>query len=60
MKQTFGDEVPSAYELAMTKTNLLFVNQHYTLGGAKPLSPAVIELGGIHIQEAKPIEGVTT
>lgn len=58
LKKTFGEGIPSTRELAKQKTSLLFVNQHYSLSGAKPLSPAVIELGGIHIQEAKPIEQV--
>lgn len=41
-------------------TSLMFVNQHYSLSGSRPLSPAVIELGGIHIGPAKPIESVST
>lgn len=58
IKNAFGPDVPSTADLINQKTNLIFVNQHYFLSGAKPLSPAVIELGGIHIQEAKPLEKV--
>lgn len=38
---------------------MMFVNQHYSLSGSKPLSPAVIELGGVHIRDAKPIDPVS-
>lgn len=49
VRQRFGDHMPDTKELSMN-TSIFFVNQHYSLSGAKPLSPAVIELGGIHIQ----------
>lgn len=39
-------------------TSLMLVNTHYSLSGAKALSPAVIEIGGVHIQEPKPLEEV--
>lgn len=50
--------MPEVSELAK-ETSLMFVNQHFSLSGAKPLSPSVIELGGIHIQKAKTIEAVS-
>ncbi|SPP79043.1 2-hydroxyacylsphingosine 1-beta-galactosyltransferase [Drosophila guanche] len=50
----FGHTLPSVGELAKN-TSLFFVNQHYSLSGPKPLPPNVIELGGIHIQQAKPL-----
>lgn len=46
--------MPSVGEL-VKNTSLFFVNQHFSMSGAKPLSPAVIELGGIHIQKSKPL-----
>ncbi|XP_055918221.1 UDP-glycosyltransferase UGT5-like [Eupeodes corollae] len=49
VRQRFGQHMPDTRELSM-ETSVFFVNQHYSLTGAKPLSPAVIELGGIHIQ----------
>lgn len=58
LKEAFGATVPSVTELAK-KTSMIFVNQHYSLSGVKPLSPAVVELGGIHIKEAKPIDEVS-
>lgn len=47
--------MPAIGDLAK-ETSLFFVNQHFSLSGAKPLSPSVIELGGIHIQKAKPLD----
>lgn len=38
------------------QTSMIFVNAHYSYSGPKPLSPSVIELGGIHIKDAKPLE----
>lgn len=58
MKQYLGNDVPSVQEL-VGNTSLLFVNTHYSLSGAKPHSPALIEVGGIHIQEPKPLKPVT-
>ncbi|XP_055375679.1 UDP-glycosyltransferase UGT5-like [Condylostylus longicornis] len=54
-RKRFDNDIPEISEL-VKETSLFFVNQHYSMGGAKPLSPAVIELGGIHIQKAKTLE----
>lgn len=51
----FGHDIPSVGEL-VKDTSAFFVNQHFSLSGAKPLPPNVIELGGIHIQKAKPLD----
>ncbi|XP_023297572.1 UDP-glycosyltransferase UGT5-like [Lucilia cuprina] len=51
----FGRDMPSVGEL-VKETNLMFVNQHFSLSGSKPLPPSVVELGGIHIQKAKPLD----
>lgn len=55
LKKQFGNEIPSINEMNK-KTSLMFVNQHYSLSGSKPLSPAVIELGGIHIEKPRPLD----
>lgn len=57
LKQIFGDRIPSVSDLKK-ETSLMFVNSHYSLSGVRPLSPAVIEVGGIHIKEPKPIREV--
>lgn len=51
----FGRDMPPVSEL-VKETNMVFVNQHFSLSGAKPLPPSVVELGGIHIQKAQPID----
>lgn len=38
-------------------TSMIFVNSHFSFGGSRPTAPTVIELGGIHIQDAKPLDG---
>lgn len=57
MRKYIGDDVPDIKDL-QKRTSLMFVNQHYSLSGPKPLSPQVIELGGIHIKEPKPLDPV--
>lgn len=57
LQQIFGDEIPSVSDLKKG-TSLMFVNSHYSLSGSRPLSPAVIEIGGIHIKDPKPIKQV--
>lgn len=57
LKQIFGEKIPPVSELKKG-TSLMFVNSHYSLSGSKPLSPAVIEIGGIHIKEPKPLNQV--
>lgn len=52
LRKAFGDGIPSVTEL-VKNTSIIFTNQHYSLSGAKPLSPAVIEVGGIHIKDAQ-------
>lgn len=53
------DNMPYLGDL-IDETSLMLVNTHYSLSGPKPLSPSVIEIGGVHIQEPKPLEEVIT
>lgn len=53
--QRFGPGIPSTSEL-VKNTSLILLNQHFSLSGPKPLPPNVIEVGGVHITEAKPLE----
>ncbi|XP_062548927.1 UDP-glycosyltransferase UGT5-like isoform X2 [Armigeres subalbatus] len=48
----FGAGIPAVRDIARN-TSLILVNQHYTLSGARPLVPAVVEIGGVHIQNQK-------
>lgn len=47
--------VPSVSEL-VKETSLIFMNTHHSLSGSRPNAPNVIELGGIHIKEEKPLD----
>lgn len=58
LKRRFGYDYPDVNELSK-KVSMIFVNQHYSLSGAKHLSPNVIELGGVHIAKPKPLEAVS-
>lgn len=56
IRKYIGEDVPDVNELA-SRTSLMFVNQHYSLSGVKPLGPNVVELGGIHISDTfKPLD----
>lgn len=57
LKRRFGDEFPDLSVLTK-KVSMMFVNQHYSLSGAKHLSPNVIELGGIHIEKPTELDSV--
>ncbi|XP_046661713.1 UDP-glucosyltransferase 2-like isoform X1 [Homalodisca vitripennis] len=37
------------------QTSLLFVNSHFTLSQSRPFPPNVIEVGGIHINDPRPL-----
>lgn len=50
----FGNGIPDVRDIARN-TSLILVNQHYTLSGARPLVPAVVEVGGVHIRNRKPL-----
>lgn len=55
LRKRFGPGIPDLEELAMS-TSLVFVNQHFSFSGPRPLPPNVIEIGGIHIKESiKPL-----
>uniref|UniRef100_A0A336KCF6 UDP-glucuronosyltransferase n=1 Tax=Culicoides sonorensis TaxID=179676 RepID=A0A336KCF6_CULSO len=55
LSKYLGPGIPDVAEL-VKKTSIMMVNQHYSLSAAKPLPPAVIEVGGIHIAEQKPLD----
>lgn len=58
LRRRFGDGFPDVNELTK-KISMVFVNQHYSLNGAKHLSPNVVELGGVHIGKPKPLDDVS-
>ncbi|KAJ4434826.1 hypothetical protein ANN_23397, partial [Periplaneta americana] len=48
-RQLFGEDIPSVAELRK-KTSLVLVNSHFTLSYPRPLVPAFVEVGGLHIK----------
>lgn len=58
LREKFGDNMPSVVEISK-KISLMLVNTHYSLSGPRPLSPQVIEVGGVHIKEPKAIDEVS-
>lgn len=57
LKRRFGDDIPDV-NILKKQVSMIFVNQHYSLSGAKHISPNVVELGGIHIEKANPLDQV--
>lgn len=55
LKKQFGRRIPPVNEL-VKRTSVALINQHYSLNGVKALSPAVIEIGGMQIQNEKRID----
>lgn len=58
LRRRFGNDMPSVVDISK-KVSLILTNTHYSLNGPRPLSPKVIEVGGVHIKEAKPIDEVS-
>jgi glucuronosyltransferase len=52
LRKRFGLDLPDLRELA-DNTSLIFVNQHFSVSGVKPLPVNVVEIGGILIQESR-------
>ena len=58
LREFFGNnEMPYLGDLAKN-TSLMLVNTHYSLNGVRPNTPSVIEVGGLHIKDLKPLDAV--
>ena len=51
VNEHFGPGYPSINELS-TEMALLFTNAHFSLNGIKSLTPAIVEVGGLHIDDS--------
>ncbi|XP_046736274.1 UDP-glucosyltransferase 2-like [Diprion similis] len=49
VKKYFGSDMPGVRELERD-LSLLLVNSHHTLNGIRPMTPAILEVGGIHLR----------
>lgn len=56
-KKYLGADTPHIKEI-MKNTSLLLVNSHFSVNGARPFPPQVVEIGGIQIKPAKPLPHV--
>lgn len=58
LREYFGnDDMPYLGDLAKT-TSIMLLNTHYSLNGVRPNTPAVIEVGGLHIKETESLDAV--
>lgn len=57
LRKKFGHDFADVANVA-NNVSLVLINQHYSMSGPKPLSNQVIEMGGVHIQDAKPLPEV--
>ncbi|CAI6347227.1 unnamed protein product [Macrosiphum euphorbiae] len=48
-------DVEISLDQLILKASLIMVNTHFTMFKSKPLVPAVVEIGGIHIMPIKPL-----
>lgn len=56
-KQFFGPDLPDLRDLVY-ETSLLLVNSHFSINQARPTVPNFIEVGGLHINDPKPLPPV--
>ncbi|XP_071453943.1 UDP-glycosyltransferase UGT5-like [Hetaerina americana] len=52
MKLSFGESIPSIADLEKY-VSLVLVNTHFSFNYPQPLSPTIVEVGGIHIKPPK-------
>lgn len=50
IKKYVGPNMPSVRELERN-ISMILVNSHFSLNGVRPMTPALIEVGGLHVQE---------
>lgn len=57
LKKNFGPDTPYINDIVYN-TSMVFVNGHFTLDGPRPLVPNMVEIGGIHVKEPRPLPAV--
>ncbi|XP_013149077.1 PREDICTED: UDP-glucuronosyltransferase 2B37-like [Papilio polytes] len=53
IEKHFGVKIPDLEEISKKRTSVLLVNTFHTLNGVRPTLPAVIEVGGMHLDHSK-------
>lgn len=54
VKKNFGLDVPHIIDL-YRDVSLYLVNSHHSLNGVRPMTPNVIEVGGLHLKTDEPL-----
>lgn len=49
------DNMPYLGEI-VKNTSIILTNTHYSLSGSRPATPALVEVGGVHIKPPKPLD----
>lgn len=57
-RKVFGENLPPLQVIAQN-TSLMLVNNHFSLNGPRPLVPAVVDVGGLHIPLPKALPEVS-
>lgn len=50
--------MPPLEELA-SNVSLILVNSHFSISGVRPVVPNFVEVGGLHIEEPRPLSKVS-
>lgn len=58
MKRIFGEDTRPVSEI-LNEADMLFLNAHPIFGGIRPITPAVVFLGSLHIKPNKPLPSVS-
>ncbi|XP_049816613.1 UDP-glucosyltransferase 2-like [Schistocerca nitens] len=53
-RRHLGTQLPPLWQ-SLSATSLVLLNTHWTIGGAVPLLPNVVEVGGLHIEQPQPL-----
>lgn len=51
-------DAPPLMEMIERNISMVFLNSHSVISDAKPLVPSMVEIGGFHIEDPKPLPKV--
>ncbi|CAG7785750.1 unnamed protein product, partial [Allacma fusca] len=54
-REFVSKNAPSIDEIARDRTSMVLVNSHFSFVPPRPLMPDIVEVGGMHLKEAKPL-----
>jgi len=57
-RDALGDDIPGASEIARN-VSLIFANSHFSVNYPRPTMPTLVEVGGMHCTEPKPLPQVS-